>query len=70
MAKLKLEQLVNCFKIGIYQLFSKKSARLEQIKGFKWPSLLFTVGGRIVDSAHPHFGPVVVCHREQQEAFL
>ena len=70
MAKRKLEQLVNCFKIGIYQLFCKKSARLEQIKGFKWPSLLFTVGGRIVDSAHPHFGPVVVCHREQQEAFL
>ena len=41
MAKLKLEQLLNCFKIGIYQLFSKKSARLEQIKGFKLPSLLF-----------------------------
>ena len=70
MAKLKLEQLVNCFKIGIYQLFSKKSARLEQIKGFKWPSLLFTIGGRIVDSAHPLFGEVDVYHREQQEAFL
>ena len=35
MVKLKLEQLVNCFKIGIYQLFCNKSARLEQIKGFK-----------------------------------
>ena len=70
MAKRKLEQLANFFKIGIYQLFCKKSARLEQIKGFKWPSLLFKVGGRIVDSAHPHFGSVVVCHREQQEAFL
>ena len=70
MAKRKLEQLANCFKIGIYQLFCKKSARLEQIKGFKWPSLLFKVGGRIVDSAHPHFGSVVVYHREQQEAFL
>jgi len=23
------------FRIGIYQLFCKKSARLEQIKGFK-----------------------------------
>jgi hypothetical protein len=41
MVKRKLEQSENCFKIGIYQLFSKKSARLEQIKGFKLPSLLF-----------------------------
>ena len=70
MVKHKLEQSVNCFKIGIYQLFGQKSARLEQIKGFKQASLLFTIGGRIVDSAHPHFGSVVVHHREQQEAFL
>ena len=66
----KLEQSVNCFKIVIYQLFCKKSARLEQIKGFKLPSLLFTIGGRIVDSAHPHFGSVVDYPRAQQEAFL
>jgi len=46
---------MDCFKIGIYQLFCKKSARLEQIKGFKQASLLFTIGGRIVDSAHPQF---------------
>ena len=70
MVRLKLEGLMKCFKIGIYQLFCKKSARLEQIKGFKWPSLLFKVGGRIVDSAHPLFGEVVVYPREQQEAFL
>ena len=70
MVELKLEQLVNCFKIRIYQLFCKKSARLEQIKGFKLPSLLFTIGGRIVDSAHPLFGEVDVYPREQQEAFL
>ena len=70
MVRLKFEGLMKCFKIGIYQLFFNTSARLEQIEGFKLPSLLFTVGGRIVDSAHPHFGPVVVCHREQQEAFL
>ena len=70
MERLKLEELMKCFKIGIYQLFCKKSARLKQIKGFKWPSLLFTIGGRIVDSAHPHFGSVVVYPREQQEAFL
>jgi hypothetical protein len=35
MEKHQLEQLVNSFKIGIYQLFCKKSSRLEQIKGFK-----------------------------------
>ena len=70
MERLKLEELVECFKIGIYQLFCKKSARLEQIKEFKWPSLLFTIGARIVDSAHPHFGEVVVYLREQQEAFI
>jgi hypothetical protein len=56
MVKCKLEQFANYLKITIYQLFYKKSARLEQIKGFKLPSLLFTVGARIVDSAHPHFG--------------
>jgi len=27
--------LMKYFRIGIYQLFCKKSARLEQIKGFK-----------------------------------
>jgi hypothetical protein len=70
MERLKLEELMKCFKIGIYQLFCKKSARLEQIKGFKKTSLLFTLGGRIVDSAHPLFGEVVVYLREQQEAFL
>ena len=70
MERLKLEELIKCFKMGIYQLFCKKSARLEQIKGFKQPSLLFTLGGRIVDSAHPLFGEVVVYLREQQEAFL
>lgn len=69
MERLKLEELVECLKIGIYQLFCKKSARLEQIKGFKWPSLLFTIGARIVDSAHP-LGEVVVYLREQQEAFI
>jgi hypothetical protein len=35
MERLKLEELMKYFKIGIYQLFFKKSARLEQIKGFK-----------------------------------
>jgi hypothetical protein len=35
MGRLKLEELMKYFKIGIYQLFWKKSARLEQIKGFK-----------------------------------
>ena len=70
MERLKLEELIKCFKIGIYQLFCKKSARLEQIKGFKWPSLLFTIGARIVNSAHPLFGEVVVYLREQQEAFI
>jgi hypothetical protein len=70
MGRLKLEELMKCFKIGIYQLFFKKNARLEQIKGFKKTSLLFTIGGRIVDSAHPLFGEVVVYLREQQEAFL
>ena len=70
MERLKLEELVECFKIEIYQLFCKKSARLEQIKGFKWPSLLFTIWERIVDSAHPLFGEVVVYLREQQEAFI
>jgi hypothetical protein len=35
MGRLKLEELMKCFKIGIYQLFFKKNARLEQIKGFK-----------------------------------
>mgnify|MGYP006192624095 CR=1 FL=1 len=70
MVRLKLEGLMKCFKIGIYQLFCNSSARLEQIKGFKWPSLLFTLGGRIVDSAHPLFGEVDVYPREQQEAFL
>jgi hypothetical protein len=35
MERLKLEELIKCFKMGIYQLFCKKSARLEQIKGFK-----------------------------------
>ena len=70
MVRLKLEALMKCFKIGIYQLFCHTSARLEQIKGFKLTSLLFTKGGRIVDSAHPLFGEVVVYPREQQEAFL
>ena len=70
MERLKLEELTKCFKIGIYQFFCKKSARLEQIKGFKWPSLLFTIGARIVNSAHPLFGEVVVYLREQQEAFI
>ena len=70
MVKCKLEQFANYSKITIYQLFYKKSARLEQIKGFKLPSLLFTVGTRIVDSAHPLFGEVDVYPREQQEAFL
>ena len=70
MERLKLEELVECLKIRIYQLFCKKSARLEQIKGFKWPSLLFTIGARIVNSAHPLFGEVVVYLREQQEAFI
>ena len=70
MERLKLEELIKCFKMGIYQLFCKKSARLDQIKGFKSTGLLFTLGGRIVDSAHPLFGEVDVYPREQQEAFL
>jgi hypothetical protein len=70
MVKPKLKELADPLKMGIYQLFCKKSARLDQIKGFKSTGLLFTLGGRIVDSAHPQCVRVVVYQRQLQEDFL